>query len=542
MGDNLSYTAQQSERKENSIANIKMEGLHAGREFGALINVFNPFTYFPSTTNGARFPGDRLSMTSSKRVARGVLQLTVGYAGQQGALFARNVVIANAIGVEQFGIAVTLSLVWSAIEAASDVGIDFYMIRVSAAGGAYVQGTLHSIALLRGMLIAVIMFAAALPFSTIFNTSQALWAYQVLAVAPLLRGFRHLDIQRFQSELRYGPATWSAFCGGVAGLLVGLAIALGDGGYAAMLWAIITDAAITTLCSHLFAQQVYNVAFSASAARPMFKFGMPLLANAIVLYIANQGDRFIIGVSFGVYDLAKYAAAITLLAGPSLLFLKVSGSIALPLLAKASGISEYKRRYALCGAGAAIAASVWLVLFSLYGAKLVVAFYGSEYSLPAEVIVWMAIGSAAKILRSWPQAASIAAGRTAEVLNTSLVRCIGSLGIIAAVAIGSGVVGVAISVAVGEALALGYAVWRSDRFQGQQLNAGRALVALYLVLSAGTVLLAKVLGETMGGAHSVGLLVVALIVSFVGVLAVTPEMRLWLNGVSVRLRRSLGRQ
>lgn len=465
---------------------------------------------------------------------RGGVQLFAGYSGQQALVFLRNILIARLIGPDDFGTAVTFMIIISALEVMSDLGVEHYIVRAEDGEDPAVMRTLHAILLGRGLLIGAVVFLCADTVATLFEVPEAAWVYQVLAVVPVIKGFVHLDMRRQQREFIYRPNLMAMISGTLAGL--GIAVALGYAwrSYEAMLWAFIGEALIMVAVSHIVATRPYGMAIDKSRIRALVKYGWPLMLNGLIIFLMGQGDRLIVGSQMGVRELANYAVASILATGPSLLAMKVTGALYLPLLRNQDVSPEtYVRRYELCGALTALAVFAVVLLLVFYGVPITVLLYGSEYDVPAFVMAWLAIAAGARIMRSWPMAVALASGQTKEVLFPNLLRLTGFAAAVFSVMAGYGAEGVALSVGCGELIAVMFAVVRSDGNAGLRTSCGRKLVLLFVVISGISL---AVLHYVDVSWHSVllhvgflGMLALAL----VGLIVLVPSFKLWMwNAVS----------
>src|SRR6056297_4064766 len=119
--------------------------------------------------------------------------------------FARHILVARMLGVEDYGIAVTFAVSAALVEMASTFGLQKLIVQAREGDDPAWQAALQGFHLLRGVLAAAVLFALAKPIATFFGVSNLVWAYQVLALAPLLLGFEHFDIHRLTRRKLYRP-------------------------------------------------------------------------------------------------------------------------------------------------------------------------------------------------------------------------------------------------------------------------------------------------------------------------------------------------
>ena len=479
-------------------------------------------------------------MSLKTRFLHGGLVLSAGYAIQQAVLFVRNVMIARLVGPEDFGIVVTFLILIYALEMASDLGVELYLIRAPNGDKPIVQSTLHTVLVVRGIVLGLIVLLAADLTAWFFNTPEAAWAYRSLAVVPVIKGFLHLDVRRLQRQLVYFPTVNVLLSGTLASTAVAITLAYFWRSYEAMVWAYIAEPVAMVLASHIFAKRDYRFDTAKVELRSLLKYGWPLMLNGLALFLMSQGDRAIIGSRLGVTDLANYAVAALLTAGPTALIIKVSGALFLPLLSSDdSSSSTFARRYDWCGALTALSAFPVVILLAFYGAPLADILYGEKYDISVFVMAWLAAGAGARILRSWPQAAALAVGSTGDVLIANALPTLGFLAAVLSLQFNFGAVGVAVSITLGEIIALFFALERSDRQAIEGRREGRKLGILFLLLAASCI---AAITLFQPGWTSMPLFFSALILlslAFGGVLLVSNSIRSWLVR-AVRILRGGG--
>ena len=382
------------------------------------------------------------------------MQIAVTQVAQQALLLFRNILVARLLPPEQFGIALTLVTVVSALDAISELGIELYLIRSPDTGDHSLQDTLHSALIARGMLSATALFLMAHPVSRLFGAAEAAWAYQMLAVVPLIRSFYHLDVRRFERDLRFWPGLVNSSVAMLAGTIAAIVLALQLRDYSAMLYATILQTAVLAVGSHLLATRKYRLGRDKAQSRRLLDFGLPLLANGILLFLAMQGDRVIVGSLLGMHALAVYGAIAILTGGVTLLVNKISGSLYLPILSGSQpGEAVYERRYEFCGAISALLAILTMIVFGTVGAPLAQLAYGKAYDLPPLLVVFLGLQSGFRILRSWPQIGFLATASTKSLLIANVTSAIGLAGAAICLLLGLSLSAAAASLALGECLA-----------------------------------------------------------------------------------------
>lgn len=434
-------------------------------------------------------------------ILKGGLTLGMGQVISHACSFIRNIIVARLISQEDFGIAVTFAITISILEMTSGLSTDKLLIQAKHGNDPRFQGTAQLIEASRGLIISSILFIFAGPIAILFDAQDAKWAFQVLALLPLLKGLIHLDLHRFQREMKYIPAVSIEAISNLLVTLVAWPLCVWSKNYSAMLWILLVQAGIMMIESHIIAERRYAWSWDRIYLKECFVFGWPLLINGLLMFGIFQGDRFIIGSGdrlfqnspYTLSDLAVYSVAFSLTLAPTLLVANISTSLFLPLLSRIQDISgQFIRHYIFYCRMVSLAGGMIAIPLVIAGGWIVTTVYGQKYAAAAEVVGWLAAMQALRVIRVGPTLAAMSRADTRNAMVSNMVRTSALLGVIAVAIMGEKLVWIAISGFVGELLALGVCVWRL-----QHLHAVPANICLKSASISGVgVLLAFIIGST----------------------------------------------
>jgi O-antigen/teichoic acid export membrane protein len=185
---------------------------------------------------------------------------------------------------------------------------------------------------LRGLLGALVLLAAAPVLAALFTDGPAASSYALLALVPLLRGFTHLDFRRAERGFRYRPM--AVVEGGatlaMAAAILPAAALLGD--HRAMAWVLIAHAAALVVLSHGVASRRYRVRVSTPSLKRVWRFGAPLMLNAFLMFVTFYADRLIVAGAYDWATLALYGVVLQLALLPAQIVGRAAGSLVLPRL------------------------------------------------------------------------------------------------------------------------------------------------------------------------------------------------------------------
>jgi O-antigen/teichoic acid export membrane protein len=354
------------------------------------------------------------------KVIKGSIALTLGEGAAYGFSFVRNIILARLLTKADFGVAAALAIMISTLEFTSKMAVDRVIVQDKAGDEYDFLATAHFVQFVIAVLSVFCMILAAGPLAAIFGLSNERWAFQVLALTPLFKGFENLDVRRMGRELRFVP---SAVVEVLPQLLITLAawpLALWIKDYRVVLFLLLTKFLLSSVTSHLLAERPYRLKFESVYVVRILKFGWPLLANSLLMFGIYQGDRLLVGTYYLMSDLATYSAASTLTLGPGLLFMQIFGSIMLPILARSQDEPMVFQNHYKLSVQLVSAFSAFYAFFIILGAEpLMVLVFGQKYAGGGLILAWLAAANAFRFIRT---SAVIAAMSKADSKNPMIAN------------------------------------------------------------------------------------------------------------------------
>jgi O-antigen/teichoic acid export membrane protein len=341
----------------------------------------------------------------------------------QVAALLRYTLLAWWLGPEQLGLAAMLVLTSQFFEQITDVGLDRFLIQ-SGAGNTRGAGAAVQLAVaLRGLLIAGGIAVSSGLIAGFFHHPELRDGLLLLALAPAIQGFQHLDYRRVQRHHRFSGEGLMTIASETVSLIVLVTAALLLRSYVAIAIALIARAIATVVTSHLIARRRYRWGMPGPHRNTMLGFGLPLILNGLLLFLGSQGDRLIIGNQLGAKELGHYSAIILLILYPAATLSKLLQSIHLPTIAAARDDARVRARQIDRVAGEAVLLGIAMAAgFALVAPFVVPLIYGARFTAPALLIGATGILQSARFVRLWPATVSLAAGKSGNLLASSIVR------------------------------------------------------------------------------------------------------------------------
>lgn len=436
-------------------------------------------------------------MSLRLQVFRGAVTLGVGQAGGQLLSFVRNVVLARLLTQTDYGVAATFLLTFAMLEMASNMAADKLLIQSKEGDGERMQGVVHAFECVRGMILGLLLFSLAAPFARMFGVPEATWAYQALAMAPVIRGLRHLDVARYQRGMRFGPQVTMEITTSLIALAAVWPLVAWLGNYSAVLWVMLVREAVVTAMSHAMAERPYRWAWDRAHLRSVLMFGWPLALNGVLMYAAVQGDRLIVGVGYTMEELGLYAAAAFLAITPFMALGRMHGQLALPALSRAQDDRRLLlRRHQASVQAMAFVGAASAVVFVLLGEALMTLVYGARYAGAGAILAWLGVSLGVRLVRAAANTSAMSLGDTLNPMYSNIARGVGVIGAVGVALTGGPLWAVAAAGFVGELSALAVASFRLRR--RQQIPAQLLVIPAIGVLSFSA--LSWLLGMLVSGA------------------------------------------
>ncbi len=403
---------------------------------------------------------------------RGAKALLGGTAIAQLCALLRYTLLARLLGPQQLGLAVTLILTSQFFESISDSGSDRFLIQDRDGDEPRVQRLVHLLAVVRGVSIALALIVFSRPIAHFYHQPVLASGLIGLALAPFIMGFMHYDLRRMQRHHDFTREGTVMMAAESVGLIATAIAAYITRDFTAALYGLIVRAFTMVIVSRLTAQRPYQLGYSREHAKRLATFAMPLVANGLLLFVAGQGDRLLIGNRLGVAQLGHYSAILLLIYYPSMMISRYVTAMHLPVIAAARHSNEGLHRATDALAGETLLLALAMAAgFAIIAPVAVPLLYGTAFRQPEIVVALIGILQAFRFVRLWPTTEALAIGRSGIVLTNNLFRMMAFPAAIVGLTTIGGLVGLTIGFMMSEVAALAVAVVLVNRALGRPLFA-----------------------------------------------------------------------
>ncbi|WP_081788423.1 lipopolysaccharide biosynthesis protein [Candidatus Blastococcus massiliensis] len=317
-----------------------------------------------------------------------------------------------------------------------------------------------------GAALALLLCAAAPLVALAFGDDRLTLVAVVMSGIFVLNGLSTQYRAMHARHLRFGRLAVAEIGGQVAGVAVGIGLAVGGSGYWALVAQQLTQGLVALLALGLTSGWLPGRVARSESIRPFLRYGMPLLGTQVLNYAGRNMDTLVLGARFGAAPLGLYNRAFQLVMMPLLQVQAPSTRVALPVLAR---LQDDRKRFAeFIGFGQitllTLIGGVFAVMFAQAHA-LVAVMLGDQWMEAVPIFRALLVAGffqAAGYATSW---VFLAKGLTREQFRYALT----TRPVLAAIIVGGsawGLQGVAVAYTVGAALlwptALLWIRWVSD--------------------------------------------------------------------------------
>lgn len=368
------------------------------------------------------------SKSEARTPSQGRLLLLLANATEALGPLARSVALAHLIAPFDFGIAISVSTTLGMAEMLFDIGLEQSSIRMAgAASDVSVLSTLHTLSVIRGVVIGILIFTFGAHIAELFNSKNAALEFSALGANFIVSGCNNLGNKQATRHYAFGPLAKSIICAQIAWTVITIGSAVLTHSYICMLFGIFAYSIAYFVASHALSDFPWRLGWSNDVAWSAIRFGLPLLPNGAILAITTLGDRFIVGSLLSPVSLALYSATIAAALLPRGVILRFLSAQIMPIFINEHSKGPIEREtfdawmVLLCGIG-----FFYGLGFLSFGKPLLSVVFGRVYA-PEELFVSaIAVGIWLKFLVALPVIPAVTSGATHLILFTSGLS-IGSL-------------------------------------------------------------------------------------------------------------------
>lgn len=400
-------------------------------------------------------------MSIVRKTIKGSFLLSSSEVINQACSLLRNIILARFLAKEDFGVAALLGLILTLFEMTGKMAFGQQVIQSRHGDDPTYIDSVHFNQLLVSAASTLLILLCAWPLSHFVAGPQYFISILLLGLIPFINGFNHLDVHRLTRRLNYGPVVLTEMIPQVVTSLAAWPLAVYFKDYRAVLWLLICKSILCMVITHLLAERRFTPRYNREWVKEGLKFGWPLLLAGLLQMGNLQGDSMVVAASYTLAQLGEYSVAMTIAMTPGLAILRISHSIALPLLSEVQhDRAEFSERYSRYAEIMALLSVATILGMLFCGEQLIVLLYGGKYAGVGALACFLIAAQSMRIMRGATVGAAMAQGDTINNLVSNLWRL---SGLILAIVVGllhASLTWFALTGIVGELIALTAAIVR----------------------------------------------------------------------------------
>jgi len=345
--------------------------------------------------------------------------------------FVRTVILAHLLVPAEFGVAIAITLLIFASELASDIGLDRFILN-KPKEDLKALATVHALQIGRGILLSFVIVLCASPTARLFDVPQFASSFMLAALPAFIRGFGHLGVKQAQRDYNYRLEAISITSSQLISLTATIAMAYVLRDHRVIIVAFSVEALAFVIMTHRLAPSPFSARADATIARQVLAYGLPLVANGIVLAVMTQADRMLVGHYSGLEALANYAVVLNIAIVPLSTVYRIVASVALAMFARDHERRQLEVSYVLVVWGFSLVGFMYACSMSLGLDVVVPLIFGKAYKVTQSTRLLVSLIVFTRVLRWAPTLSLLTLARTKELTFANMV---GGCGIVIAAVI-----------------------------------------------------------------------------------------------------------
>lgn len=289
-------------------------------------------------------------------------------------------VLARLLDPKDFGLVGMVTVVTGVFSLFKDAGLSMATVQRATITNEQVS-TLFWINMLVGAILGLLSLAIAPILVSFYQEPRLFWVTAALATGFLFNaaGVQHSAL--LQRQMRFTTLSAIEIISLVASVAVGIGMAIGGYGYWALVGMAVILPAVSSVCLWLLATWVPGAPHRGVGISSMIRFGGTATLNSLVVYIAYNLEKVLLGRFWGAEALGMYGRAYQLISIPTENLNSASGGVAFAALSRLQGEPHRFKNYFLKGYSVVLALTLPITIAcALFANDIILIFLGPKWS------------------------------------------------------------------------------------------------------------------------------------------------------------------
>jgi O-antigen/teichoic acid export membrane protein len=380
----------------------------------------------PPTASGAPSSQTGDAATPLKRLAmRGAIWTMLGFGTSQMLRLGFNLIVTRLLYPELFGLISIVFTVVTGLALFCDAGIEPGVIRDPRGGEPDFLNTAWTMQIVRGFGIAVFCALIAWPVSLFYADRRLLWILPVIGLANLASGFNSTSLLTLRRNMRIRQLVTVEIGTQILSGAVMIVWARLSPTYWALVAGAVAAAAIRMAWSHwLLSERHDRLMWERRAVHELLHFGRWVWISSILLFLAAQIDRLILGKLVSWQTLGIYGLAAAIAEVPRTLVGALNNDVIYPSFAKSVVLprAELRARIVRHRWPLLVVMAVGIAALAVIGDGVMRFLYDKRYASGAWMLPVLALGIWPSALAGTVDSSLFAIGQPRYAASANLLK------------------------------------------------------------------------------------------------------------------------
>lgn len=279
------------------------------------------------------------------RSMRSAAFLIIGFGGQNVVRLGGNLILTRLLFPEAFGLMALVQIFLMGLQMFSDIGINTSIIRDPRGEERAFLNAAWTLQIIRGLVLWLFSCIVAWPAAVIYDEPRLLSLISVAGLTALITGFRPTKVALANRHLQIGAQVMSELFGQALGLMLTIALAF----FWRDVWALVAGGLLSSFLTVFLQRRMLpgendHLAWDSETISSIFHFGKFIFLSSIAGFVANQGERAILGGYVTLEQLGIYSVGFLMGNLPLRLVQAADAKIGLPVYRKFLDLSVPENR------------------------------------------------------------------------------------------------------------------------------------------------------------------------------------------------------
>ncbi|OAI47836.1 hypothetical protein AYO43_03975 [Nitrospira sp. SCGC AG-212-E16] len=288
-------------------------------------------------------------------------------------------VLARLLDPKDFGLVGMVTAVTGVFSLFKDAGLSMATVQRPTITNEQVS-TLFWINMLVGVILGLLSLAIAPILVSFYHEPRLFWVTAALAAGFLFNaaGVQHSAL--LQRQMYFTALSVIETISLLVSVAVGIGMAICDYGYWALVGMAVISPAVSTVCLWSIATWVPGMPHRGVGIGSMMRFGGTATLNGLVVYIAYNLEKVLLGRFWGAEALGIYGRAYQLINIPTENLNSASGGVAFAALSRLQGDPDRFKNYFLKGYSVVLALTLPITIAcALFANDIILIFLGPKW-------------------------------------------------------------------------------------------------------------------------------------------------------------------